>query len=167
MDKVIPALAILAGVIAVFSLMAASWRARQHRQASLGELPTPPAELGAVRLRDDLLYVATTRADAPLDRIAVAGLGFRSRSIVTVAESGIVLEIAGRAPAFISASRIRGVGRATWTIDRVVGTDGLVFVRWTLGDTDVDSYLRSHDPDSLVSALESLTLKTAGPRKDS
>ncbi len=165
MDRILPAVGILVVVALIFTLMALSWRARRRRQSGLGELLAPPAGLGKQILREDLLYVATTRADAPLERIAVAGLGFRARAVVTVVASGIVLELAGRDAAFIPATAIRGVGRATWTIDRVVNTDGLVFVRWRLGDTDVDSYLRSVDPIALVAALEELVPARSG--KDS
>ncbi len=76
--------------------------------------------------------------------------------MVTTAPSGVVLDLAGRGPVFIPKTAIRGVGRATWTIDRVVDADGLVFVRWVLGTTEVDSYLRSADPDRLVTALTPL-----------
>ena len=110
---------------------------------------------------DDLLYVATTRAGAPLDRITIAGLGFRARAVVQTAPEGIVLDLAGRGPVFIPRSAVRGVGRATWTIDRVVDQDGLIFVRWVLGTTEIDSYLRSTNPDRLVSALTPLAPSTS------
>jgi hypothetical protein len=123
--------------------------------------------LGIPTFTDDLLYVATTRADAPLDRITIAGLGFRARAVVTTAPSGIVLDLAGRGPVFIPKSAIRGVGRATWTIDRVVDSDGLVFVRWVLGTTEIDSYLRSTDPDRLVTALTTLAPTASNPEASS
>jgi hypothetical protein len=155
-DRILPALAIVAVVAVVFILMALSWRARRRRQAGIGELASPPSDFGDPTYTDDLLYVATTRADAPLDRVTIAGLGFRARAVVTAAPSGIVLDLAGRGPVFISKAAIRGVGRATWTIDRVVDADGLIFVRWVLGTTELDSYLRSTDPDRLVTALTAL-----------
>jgi hypothetical protein len=37
-----------------------------------------------------------------------------------------------------------------------VNSDGLVFVRWDLNGTEVDSYLRSTDPDRLITALNAL-----------
>ena len=116
---------------------------------------------GAPMFSDDLLYVATTRAGAPLDRITIAGLGFRARAVVQTAPEGIVLDLAGRGPVFIPRSAVRGVGRATWTIDRVVDQDGLIFVRWVLGTTEIDSYLRSTDPDRLVSALTPLAPRSS------
>jgi hypothetical protein len=156
-DRLPIALAIIALLVVVFLLLARGWRARRRSQEGLGVPDEPPADLGDPSFTDDLLYVATTRADAPLDRITIAGLGYRARAVVSTAPSGIVLDLAGRGPVFIPKSAIRGVGRATWTIDRVVDTDGLIFVRWVLGTTEIDSYLRSTDPDRLVTALEALT----------
>lgn len=156
MDKVVPALVIVAIVALVFVGFALGWRARQRRQAGLPALATPPAVLGSPRLVDDVLYVATTAAESPTDRIAVRGLGFRARATVTVVPEGVVLALAGQPDAFIPRSAVIGVGRATWTIDRVVGKDGLVFLRWSLGDTHVDTNLRSEHPDQLVAALETL-----------
>ncbi len=155
---------ILASVVTPLALIAVGmvvgWRARRRRQADVVRPPSPPADLGEVLLVEDLLYVATTRADAPLDRIVVAGLGFRARAVLTVASSGIQLELAGASAVFLPVSSLQGVGRATWTIDRVVSNDGLVFVRWSNGDGDttaLDSYFRSSDPGQLVDAIERLT----------
>lgn len=156
MDKVIPALVILLMVLLVFVGLALGWRARQRRQAALPALEAPPASLGAALAVDDGFYVATTRAESPTDRIAVRGLGFRARSGVAVHPQGVVLSIAGQPDAFIPAAAIVGVGRAAWTIDRVVGTDGLVFVRWNLGDTQVDTNLRVAQPEVLVAALQTI-----------
>lgn len=156
MDRVTPTLVIVAVLVLVFVGLALGWRARQRRQAALPALDLPPAELGAPLVVDDGFYVATTRADAPTDRIAVRGLGFRARAGVAVHPEGVVLSIAGRPDAFIPTSAIIGVGRATWTIDRVVGTDGLVFVRWSYDGTEVDTNLRVADPDALVAALTTI-----------
>jgi hypothetical protein len=162
-DRLPIALAILAAVAVIFTLLGLAWRAKQRRQADLGDPAVPPADLGDAIYTEDLQYVATTRAEAPLDRITIAGLGFRARAVITTAPSGIVLDLAGRGPVFIPKTSIRGVGRATWTIDRVVDTDGLVFLRWVLGTTEIDSYLRSADPDRLVSALNPLRTPAPAP----
>ena len=166
MDRILIALAILAVVVALFAVLFRAWRARQRRQSDLGDPEAPPADLGEATFTEDLLYVATTRADAPLDRITIAGLGFRARAIITTAPSGIVLDLAGRGPVFIPTSAVRGVGRATWTIDRVVDADGLVFLRWVLGTTEIDSYLRSTDPDRLVAALNTLNIQATPTPED-
>jgi hypothetical protein len=155
-DRVTPTVAIAAIVLLVFVGLALAWRARQRRQAALPALDAPPATLGTALAVNDGFYVATTHADAPTDRIAVRGLGFRARAAVVVHPQGVVLSIAGQPDAFIPTAAIVGVGRATWTIDRVVGTDGLVFIRWKLGGIEVDTNLRVADSDALVAALTTI-----------
>jgi hypothetical protein len=153
-DRILPVLVIVAVLTLVFSGMYVGWRGRRRRQATLGELAAAPADLGEIHFVDDLLYVATTCADAPLERVAISGLGFRAGATATVAAAGVRLDVAGRRdPVFLPVADLRGAGRATWTIDRVVRRDGLVFVRWNLGGTEVDTNLRSSQPDALLTAL--------------
>jgi hypothetical protein len=137
-------------------LMVIGWRALRRRQTDVAGLAPVPADPGAVSLSEDLLYVATTRAEQPLQRIAVKGLGFRARALLTVTSGGVRLDLAGADPGFIPAAALQGVGRATWTIDRAVSNDGLVFVRWSDGAATLDSYVRSADPAALVAAIEPL-----------
>ena len=136
-------------------LMALGWRALRRRQTDVVGLAPVPSDPGATWLTEDLLYVATTRAEQPLQRIAVKGLGFRARAVLTVASGGIRLDLAGGEPGFIPKAALLGVGRATWTIDRAISNDGLVFIRWNTG-TALDSYFRSADPAALVVAIEKL-----------
>jgi hypothetical protein len=161
-DRLTPTLVIVGILVLVFAGLALGWQARRRRQAALPALATPPAALGTALASDDGFYVATTRAESPTDRIAVQGLGFRARAGVAVHPEGVVLSIAGQPDAFIPTSAIDGVGRATWTIDRVVGRDGLVFVRWIYGDLLVDTNLRVSDPEALLAALTTI----APARKD-
>jgi hypothetical protein len=76
---------------------------------------------------------------------------------VSVHPEGVVLDIAGTQPILIERDHLRDVGRATWTIDRVVEADGLIQLGWRLGDLDVDTFLRdSDDPRILVEAIREL-----------
>ncbi|TPW71035.1 hypothetical protein [Schumannella sp. 10F1B-5-1] len=152
---------VLVGFLAVVTLGILAWRRRARSQTGLDSTTPIPADLGAELLRDDLLYVATTRAGDPYDRIAVAGLGFRARTVVTVTDRGVLLELAGAPARWIPADDLRGAGRATWTIDRVVERDGLVLLGWTLAGDDVDTYLRSEQPAALLAALHRLAPATA------
>ena len=115
-------------------------RVRRSPRRPASRPPTPRSSATS----PTTLYVATTRADEPLERIAVGGLGFRARAASTVTDRGICSTSPAQ-PRSSSRRPHRGVGRATWTIDRVVEHDGLVFV--ALGarrrpTTVVDSYLR-------------------------
>jgi hypothetical protein len=159
MDRAVSTSIVVAVIVLALAGMAVGWRARRRRQSHLPRPLAVPAELGAVLASADVFYVATTVAGQPLERIAVGGLGFRARATVTVAERGIVLGIAGEPEAFLPAESLRGVERATWTIDRVVETGGLILIAWTLGTTEVDSYLRvaePADPTPIIEAIERL-----------
>ena len=149
------AVLVLLGLL--MGVMARSWRARGRRQSGVPAPEPAPAVLGPAVVESDCFYVATTRAGDPLDRLVVHGLGFRGRAVVSVHPEGVRLEIAGQPAVLVRASSIQSVDRATWTIDRVVETDGLVLVAWALGDVDVDTYLRvTDDPRPVVDALRSI-----------
>lgn len=167
-DRVTPALLVIGFTVVLLVLMYVGFRRRQKRQ---GDIPRPlavPTDPGARLIElDDLLYVASTRRDQPLERIAVAGLGFRGRASIVVFDRGIALGIAGEPDAFIPAADIEAIEHATWTIDRVVERDGLVRLAWRLGDTAVDSYLRigdGTDQTAFMSAVRGILL--TGPATD-
>lgn len=158
-SRVGPGVIVIAFLVLLLVLMYAGWRRRRRRQSDIPRPLPVPAAAGADRLSLDLFYVASTVAGSPLDRIAVAGLGFRARAGLMVRDSGIELRLAGEPDAFVPAGDIRAVGRATWTIDRVVETDGLVLLAWTLGETDIDSYFRvtePADPSELIAAIDGI-----------
>jgi hypothetical protein len=151
-------------IILVFALalMMLGWRGRKRRQSHLAEPEEIPSDLGALRGTFDGLYVSTTVAGEPLNRIAVRGLGFRSKARITVAERGVAIELAGGRDVFIPSDTLRGVDRANLTIDRVVETGGLVLVAWSLGDDAVDTYLRADDTSGLLGAIDSIIRTTTG-----
>ena len=141
------ALAIMIAVaIGLLAALAWAWWRRTRRDAAftapVGEIPG-----GAHAVAEfAVLYVATTRHGDPLERLAIAGLGFRSRSDVTVTDAGVALDLTGQPRVFVAADRIADVAQATVAIDRVVEADGLVRLAWRLDDgTVVDSYLRPQD----------------------
>jgi len=145
-DRILPAALVIAFLLLLLVLMLLGWRARARRQSGIARPATAPADLGRILVEADALYVGTTIAGDPLNRVTVKGLGFRARAALTVAERGVVLGIPGQADVFIARERLTGVGRATWTIDRTVEPDGLLLVGWQLGDgpalTAVESYAR-------------------------
>jgi len=132
--------------LGLLGLLAWSWWRRARRDAKLlapvGEPPAAASTLAAF----ESLYVATTRHGEPLERLAIKGLGFRSRAAVTVTDAGVALDLTGQPRVFLPADRITDVAQATLAIDRVVERDGLARLSWRLDDgTVVDSYLRPQD----------------------
>jgi hypothetical protein len=167
MDRNTSTTIVIAVIVLALIGMFFGWRARKNRQKAL-PLPLPvPLSLGAELLSTEALYVATTIANEPLNRVTVKGLGFRARATVTVTASGVILSLNGERETFIPLADLRAVERATWTIDRVVEAGGLVLLAWTLGEADVDSYLRvdgAEGPDALIDSLVSLLeTKAAAP----
>ncbi len=164
MDRTASTTIVIAVILLAFVGMYLGWRARGRRQAALPRPAAVPANPGAELLEVEAFYVATTIAGEPLNRVAVSGLGFRGRATVRLVEGGLVLSIAGEPDAFVPVADLRDADRATWTIDRVVESDGLALVAWTLGGVAVDSYLRLVDPEDtarLIEAVRALQLGTS------
>ena len=154
-------------IAALVLLLFLAWRGWSNRVGRYGHLPelllASEVEWHPTRTFS-LLYVATTEADQPMERVAKKPLAYRAQMHLGVGPEGLFLSIPGEDDVVLPATALRGVGRATWTIDRVVDSDGLVFVRWEWGDTLVDSYFRSVDypADDIVTALEDLIPPTKG-----
>jgi hypothetical protein len=159
------ALFILLG-LALLLLMLLSWRRRAKRQAGLGKPSAPPADLGAPHGSFPGLYLATTLAGQPLQRVAIRPLGFRAEGSLLVAEGGIVVTLVGSDPWFIPRSDLAGARRASWTIDRGVEEDGLNLLAWALhgpkGATAVESYFRLRDPQAFDSAIAQIAPNPEG-----
>ncbi|MCH1883090.1 hypothetical protein [Agrococcus sp. ARC_14] len=162
MTKETFALLCAAFVVLVALLVWLGIRGRRRRQRDilepLGWLEGAAAAAGPV-LVVDALYVATTRAGDPYDRIFAHGLGFRGRTQLAIDADGVQL-LADRRELRIPAARIRAVERATWTIDRVVEPGGIIVIAHELG-ADVDTYLRVIGDDApAFEALSSLVHRT-------
>jgi len=132
--------------LALVAVLVWAWWRRTRRDAGL-EPPVGEAPAGATTLSThEALYVATTRHDDPLERLAIRGLGFRSRADLTVTSAGVALDLTGQPRFFLATERIVAVAQATVAIDRVVERDGLVRISWRVdADTVVDSYIRPQD----------------------
>jgi len=140
-------------IIAVALLLVGSgvwaWRRRTRRDGGLtAPIGDIPADAATVAMFSGF-YVATTRHDEPLERLAIRGLGFRSRVDIAVTTGGVALDLPGQPRFFLPVERVSAVDRATVAIDRVVERDGLVRLSWRAGtEADaplVDSFLRPQD----------------------
>lgn len=150
---------IIAGVAVLILLaMVVGWRRRLRRDAGL-TAPLGVPEHAVVTARHEVLYVATTRHDEPLERVAVHPLTYRARGELVLTDRGVVLSLDGAPTVFIASSRLVAADRATVTIDRVVEPNGLVRLVWRVADGIlVDSYVRltSAGPQQIIPELERL-----------
>lgn len=157
MDRTWLLIIVLAFGVALLGLMALGWRARQRRQSWIAAPELPPGDRGTALGVFTGRYVATTLAGQPLERVSVHGLGFRSVARLDVHTDGIALERTGGTDVWIPRDTVIAAGRATWTIDRVVESDGLTVIAWSLGATPVETALRLDDPVGFDRALDALT----------
>jgi hypothetical protein len=177
-DRWIGVLVAVLIVAVVAWLMLRSWRRRTVRDETLSSYPVPAA-LGAPVFETEVLYVATTPAAEPLERLAVAGLAFRGSARIEVLAEGVILRIAGESTTFIPADRLVGAGLASYAIDRGVEPEGLVALTWiplerepAEAELRVDSYVRARypgDPARIVRALNDIAAAPAarGPKQES
>lgn len=148
MTQEIAASMMIALAIVLLGLAWWGWRNRRvrfrHLEGSLiRTLPSSPPLLSF-----EGLYVATTIAGHPMDRVPVGPLSFRAKAQFSLHPEGLVVGAQGEAPVVLGSQDGIEAGLATWTIDRVVEPEGLVMIRWTLGDTALDSYLRIVNTDT-------------------
>jgi hypothetical protein len=151
-------LIMVALMVVALALAAWGWSNRQKRYRPLSSALNWKLPESKPLHSTEALYVATTEAGKPLQRVAVKPLGYRAKASLAVHPEGLVVEIRGSSPLLIPLSSGLTAGRATWTIDRVVEPDGLVMVGWKLGEQDVESYFRivDSDPEALVSQIENI-----------
>jgi hypothetical protein len=148
----------IAVALLVLLTMLLAWRRRLRRDSALSA-PLGVPEHAEVARRDEVLYVATTRHEQPLERVTVSPLEYRARGELAVTDRGVALCLDGAPTVFLASSRLVAVDRATVTIDRVVEPGGLIRIAWNADDeTIVDSYLRlaTGDPRTLISDLQRL-----------
>ena len=165
-ERLIPAALVLGFLALLLVGMWLAWRARSRRDAGVPAGQPLPADGIHPVLTTDVLYVATTRAGQPLERLAIRGLAFRARAQLTLAEEGVVLAVPGQDPVFLAAAQLLAARPATWTIDRVVESGGMIALQWRSAETDVDSYVRVIDPTKhapVLSTLSSLIPASAHP----
>lgn len=145
---------VVALMIVLLGLLAVGWLARKKRQSGISSPRPTPADRGHVVGTFPGKYVATTIGADPFDRIAVHGLGFRGAATVTVCDLGLIVSIVGADEFWIPRDELRGITRATWTIDRAVEKDGMHLISWTLDGQEVDSYFRMDEPGPFTLAMQ-------------
>ena len=159
MDRTIPALVMLGLAIVIVLLLWAGWRGRKRRQADVPAPPPLPDAPGAERFRTEGQYVTTTTAGDWLDRLAVHGLGLRTKADAAVYDGGVLFDRSGSGPLWVPAGSIDEVRLESGMAGKFVERDGLVVVAWRLGDFAVDTGFRTRDPEdktALVAAIEDL-----------
>lgn len=143
--------------LAVLALSGAAWgwRRRKASYRPWAEFFTWCEPGADVRDVQECLYVGTSEAGLPLQRVAVGPLSYRAKATLGFSTDGLVLGIRGAEPLLLPYAHSVLAGRATWTIDRGVEPDGLLMIQWSLGPHRVESYFRMVDSnlEQIVSTI--------------
>lgn len=140
------------GALAVLALI--SWRRRISKQAALVQ---KPIEVLGSSDGFKCLYVATTFADRPLERVLAHGLAHRGVAYVRITDSGVEVSRTGEFSFLIPKADLIDVGSASAVIDRAVERDGLVSIEWNLGPERLESHFRFVDSEIRAKSISQLS----------
>ena len=161
MDQLVPVLALAALFVVILVLMARGWRRRGRSQQCL---PAPSTatlpELGEDTETGPLAatYVCTVLAGRPLERVVAHSLGQRAAAEVAVGSDGTWhIDREGTDALTVPASAVEEVTAGPGMAGKFIGGDGVLILRWRLGDQLLDTGLRlarREDHDLLLSRKE-------------
>ena len=133
--------------------MRRGWVARTRRQL---DVPAPQPWEGTSQAGVAGVYLGTSTAGDWLDRIAVHGLGTRSRVRITWSGEGIAVDREGAPSFLIPASDVQGIRIDRGVAGTVRARDSVVVITWRLGDRILDTGVRADDGDGHRTLLDGL-----------
>jgi hypothetical protein len=154
-DKVLATVVVLALIALAITGMIVAWRKRVARDSRF-QIVSPTTTVishGSLPVEFSGLYVATTLAADPLQRVALPGLSFRADAHVLVSSDGLSIVPRGEKPTFIPGPQIVQIHRTQVAIDKAVEKDGLTALSWTAWDSlaqehvEFTSYFRFSIPE--------------------
>ena len=155
-------LLVLAVVPLLWGLMYLGWRRRAGRQAGLpAPLEAPPdGDVGALVVAPVAgTYVSTVSAGNWLDRVVAHGLGTRSAMELRAGTAGLWFVRTGVRCLFVPARDVVAVRRERGIAGKYTLEEGVVVVRWRLGEVELDTGFRPKlwsQAHGLVTALQVL-----------
>jgi hypothetical protein len=130
-----------------------SWVSKMRKQEKAIQVPEFIDDTG---LAENAQYVATVFADRPLDRVVAHGLAYRGKATVLVAANGVSIYRTGERSFLIPSRELSSVTTGSAVIDRAVEKDGLISIRWRLGEIELETYLRFVSASERSSTLSEL-----------
>ncbi|MET0233467.1 MAG: transporter [Kibdelosporangium sp.] len=147
-------------VFFVLCVLAMWWgyRNRARRQdAVLPEFPRPPADLGTELLEPTTgVYISTTTSNSWQDRVAIGDIGFRAAATLHLTGDGLLLDREGADRVWIPADSVVSARTDRAIAGKVMARDGLLVVRWRLGEHELDTGFRGDDKDVYADWVEAL-----------
>ena len=160
-DRLVPVLLLAALFGLIVAAMIRGWRRRGRSQDHLGAPEDTTLDQRGETVAHgpvDAIYVDTVLAEQPLERVVAHGLGQRSKASVSLGEAGSWrLEREGAPDLTIPGPDVAEVTAGPGMAGKFIGGDGLLIIRWRLGDQLLDTGLRlarRADHDLLLSWKE-------------
>ena len=160
-EQLVPVLLLLLLVLAALAAMVWGWRRRGRSQQHLpapADRPLDQLGEGTAHGPVEAVYVDTVLAEQPLERVVAHGLGQRARAQVSLGDGGSWrIEREGTGDLTIPAGSLAEITSGPGMAGKFVGGDGLLILRWRLGDQLLDTGLRLQrraDHDLLLSWKE-------------
>jgi len=160
---------LLALTALILILMRRGWRNRERR-IIINDLPELPQGAVPTSHATHGIYVSTTLAGMPLERVVTRGLGVKSAVEVNVREDGIVLERQGAQNLFIPRASLEKVGTTSGMIGKFAAAGSILVFTWSAGGTRVDTgvHIRNDaERAALFDAASRLTQSAPNESRDS
>jgi hypothetical protein len=123
----------------------------------LPEFPQPPQELGKDLLDPATgVYISTTTAKSWQDRVAIGDVGFRAAATLRLTGDGVLFDREGADRVWIPAGSVVSARTDRAIAGKVMSRDGLLVVRWRLGEHELDTGFRGDDKDVYADWVEAL-----------
>lgn len=153
---------VLAVVITLALIALALWGMRRgwvRRQRRQSDIPVPQQDPGSLTfaLAESGMFLGTSRHGDWLDRIAVHGLGVRSRATCHVGADGVWLERDGATDVVIPVTALVEIRIDRGVASTVRSKDSVLVFSWNLGDACVDTGFRPSTAYSQQLLLDALT----------
>lgn len=145
--RVLLSLLVLAVLVLAVWGMYRGWQHRGQRQAAqLADLPAAPADPGPVVLGPDSgLYVGSTLGGNWQDRIAVGDLGHRATAELSLHAGGVLVRRWGASSIWLPRAAVEQARTDNRLAGKVMTKDGLLVLRWRVGEQIVDTGFRADD----------------------
>ncbi|WP_144209733.1 PH-like domain-containing protein [Mycobacterium tilburgii] len=147
---------LVVAIAVVIQVMMLGWRRRAERQQELiGTLPQVPVEVGMATTTLRGVYVGSTMAPEPNERVTASGLGYRSKAVVSRYPEGILLERVRANPVWIPQSAITELRTERSMAGKVAARSGILAIRWRLSSSvEIDTGFRAGNREDYEGWLE-------------
>lgn len=142
--------------VGIMYLMLHGWNSRT-RKIQIEALPSVPEESTEGAVRTHGIYVTSTLAAQPYERITAQGLGVKSAVEVIVRADGVLLLRQGAADLFIPLTLLQRVGVTSGMIGKFAAPGSIVVLRWTLDALALDTGIHIRSDEARAALIEQIT----------